>query len=119
MATTLYEYPGCDTCRNAIRWLKARDVPVKLINIVETPPNARKLKSLHMASGLPLRKFFNTAGQSYRDGKFKDRIADMSEKEMFAALAADGKLIKRPIVKSGEEVLVGFREADWADLFQR
>ena len=46
-------------------------------------------------------------------------IAEMSEGKMFAALAADGKLIKRPILKAGEEVLVGFRETDYADLFAR
>ncbi len=119
MATTLYEYPGCSTCRKAKSWLTTRGVPFKSINIVETPPTAKKLKSLHAASGLPLRKFFNTSGQSYRDGGFKDRIAEMSEGKMFAALAADGKLIKRPILKAGEEVLVGFRETDYADLFAR
>lgn len=119
MATTLYEYPGCSTCRKAKNWLKTRGVPFKSINIVENPPTAKKLKSLQVTSGLPLRKFFNTSGQSYRDGGFKDRIAEMSEAKMLAALAADGKLIKRPILQAGEEVLVGFRETDYGDLFPR
>lgn len=117
MTTTLYEYPGCSTCRNAKKWLEEHTADVKCVNIVESPPSAKKLKSLHLASGLPLRKFFNTAGQSYRNGGFKDRIATMTEAQMFAALAADGKLIKRPIVEAGGQVLVGFRAADYADLF--
>ena len=32
----------------------------------------------------------------------------MSESEALAALAADGKLVKRPVVDSGTLVLVGF-----------
>jgi len=118
MATNiLYEYPGCSTCRNAKKWLETQGVEYKAINIVEAPPSAKKLRSLIADSGLPIRKFFNTSGQSYRNGGFKDRIGDMTEREMVSALAADGKLIKRPILKSGTQVLVGFRPADYADLF--
>ena len=117
MATIFYEYPGCSTCRNAKKWLQAHDVTVKCVNIVDNPPSAKKLKALHLASGLPLRRFFNTSGQNYRNGGFKERIATMSDAQMFAALAADGKLIKRPIIEAGAEVLVGFRPVDYADLF--
>ena len=35
----------------------------------------------------------------------------MTEAQALAALAGDGKLIKRPIVDTGEVVLVGFDEA--------
>ena len=69
------------------------------------------------ASGLPLKKFFNTSGQSYRQGGFKETLPDMSETEMLAALAADGKLIKRPLLNTDSRVLVGFREADYAEAF--
>jgi arsenate reductase (glutaredoxin) len=115
--TTLYEYPTCSTCRNAKKWLTTHRVPFKAVNIVESPPSAKKLRSLLLDSGLPIRKFFNTSGQSYRNGGFKDRLGDMTESQMLAELAADGKLIKRPILKSGAEVLVGFRPSDYADLF--
>ena len=38
----------------------------------------------------------------------------MSDAEAFATLAADGMLIKRPLVIGDGFVLVGFREAEWA-----
>jgi arsenate reductase len=38
----------------------------------------------------------------------------MSDDEALKALAADGKLVKRPIVDTGKTVLVGFDEDAYA-----
>ena len=46
MATTVYHYPGCSTCRKARKWLDGQGVEAKLIDLVETPPSKTKLKKL-------------------------------------------------------------------------
>ena len=117
MGVRLYHYPACDTCRRATRWLAAREVEVERVHIVEAPPSRADLETLWRRSGLPLRKLFNTAGRSYRSGGFKDRLASMSEAEALDALAADGKLIKRPVLDGGSFVLVGFDEAAYEAAF--
>ncbi len=71
---------------------------------------------MHKASERELKAFFNTSGQSYRNGGFKDRLPAMSDAEKFDALAADGKLIKRPILEANGGVVVGFKEAEWRQL---
>jgi arsenate reductase (glutaredoxin) len=58
---------------------------------------------------------FNTSGQSYREGGFKEKLETMRDAEAVDALAADGKLIKRPIAIGEDFALIGFREADWAE----
>ncbi|MFT7625067.1 MAG: arsenate reductase [Myxococcota bacterium] len=115
-AWVLYQYPGCDTCRKARKWLDARGVAYTAIHIVDAPPTADQLRTLWQRSGLPLKKLFNTAGQSYRNGGFKDRLPKLSESEALDALAADGKLIKRPLFDAGKHVFVGFRETEWAEV---
>lgn len=115
MAITVYQYKNCSTCRKALRWLDAHDVAHRTVDIVEKPPSAAVLKRVAKAANAPPRKLFNTSGQSYRNGGFKDRLGDMSEAEMFRALAADGKLIKRPLVFGDGVALVGFREAEYAE----
>jgi arsenate reductase len=37
----------------------------------------------------------------------------MSDDEQFALLATDGMLVKRPILITGDTVLVGFKEAEY------
>ena len=117
MAITVYQYPKCGTCRKALKWLDAHGVTYTPIHIVDSPPDKDELERLWKASGLPIRKMFNTSGQSYRQGGFKDKLATMSDDEALAALAADGKLIKRPVVDTGDVVLVGFKEADYEETF--
>ena len=40
----------------------------------------------------------------------------MSEDEQLRLLASDGMLVKRPILVSGDKVLVGFKEAEWGEI---
>ena len=65
------------------------------------------------ASGLPLKRFFNTSGLQYRALDLKNRLPDMSREEQLALLASDGMLVKRPLLVGDDFVLPGFREADW------
>ena len=78
-------------------------------------PSADDLKKWHELSGLPLKKFFNTSGNLYKQMNLKDRLADMSEEEQFSLLASDGMLVKRPILIDGDTVLIGFKEAEWEE----
>ena len=39
----------------------------------------------------------------------------MEEGEQYALLASDGMLVKRPLLVGEDFVLVGFKEADWAE----
>jgi arsenate reductase len=115
VSVKVYQYPKCSTCRKALTWLDERGIEVEAIDITEKPPSKTALKRYWKASGLPLKKLFNTSGRSYRGGGFKDRLPSMSDDEQLAALAADGKLIKRPIVVAGDTVLVGFSADRYAE----
>jgi arsenate reductase len=62
---------------------------------------------------------FNTSGESYRSGKWSEKLATVSQAQALDALASDGKLIKRPFILRGEEVLLGFDEYAWDLAFAR
>lgn len=115
---TVYHYPACGTCKKAIKWLKDRGIEHKLVHIVESPPNKKTLSSVLKETGLPVRKLFNTSGQLYRQGGYKEKLETMSEREAIDELAAHGKLIKRPIVTGDGVHLVGFKEADYESTFR-
>jgi arsenate reductase (glutaredoxin) len=114
MPTHVYQYPKCSTCRKALKWLDQRGIEYVVTDLVAQPIPLARLKDLHRRSGLPLARFFNTSGESYRAGGFKDRLRSMSEADALAALATDGKLVKRPILDDGATVLVGFDDAAYA-----
>lgn len=111
---TVYHYPACSTCKKALKWLEAHGVAHERVHIVDAPLGVAQLRQVLRTSGLPVSKLFNTSGESYRAGGFKSRLAGMSEEEALAALAGDGKLVKRPVVVGEGVALVGFREEEWA-----
>ena len=75
----------------------------------------RDYKYRGQRSGLPLKRFFNTSGLLYKSMGLKDKLPGMSEEEMLQLLATDGMLVKRPLLVGGDFVLVGFKEAQWAE----
>jgi arsenate reductase len=114
MAITVYQYPGCSTCKKALRWLDEQGVEYRSIDIVKQPPSRAELERARKTAGVPVKKLFNVSGESYRAGGWKDRLATTSDADAVAALAADGKLIKRPLVVGDGLALVGFDAEAWA-----
>ncbi|MDE6874936.1 MAG: arsenate reductase family protein [Lachnospiraceae bacterium] len=106
-------YPKCTTCKKASAWLAEKGISVKERNIKEQNPTADELKTWVAKSGLPVRKFFNTSGQLYREMGLKDKLASMTDAEMINLLASDGMLVKRPLFIGENGVCVGFKEGDW------
>ncbi|WP_431808514.1 arsenate reductase family protein [Lysinibacillus sphaericus] len=106
-------YPKCTTCKKAQKWLNDNGVSYEEVHIVEQAPTKEQLKQYWQASGLPLKKFFNTSGMKYRELELKDKLAEMPEDEQLTLLASDGMLIKRPIVTDGKKVTLGFKETEF------
>lgn len=107
------EYPPCSTCKKAKQYLLDRGIGFESRHIKEQNPGYEELKDWYARSGLPLKRFFNTSGMVYQSLGLKDRLPAMSEEEQLHLLAADGMLIKRPIVVTEDLVLVGFRPKEW------
>ena len=104
-------YPKCSTCRKAQKWLDEHDVDYDIRDIKTDNPDLAELELWHQASGLPLKKFFNTSGQLYRSLELSKKLPGMSDAEQYALLASDGMLVKRPIlITDDNKVLVGFKE---------
>ena len=88
--------------------------------IVEQPPSLAELRKLVATSGLPLRKWLNTSGLSYRAlvaEQGRAAIDALGDDDILRRLAADGKLIKRPVLVAHGKVLVGFRDDAYDALF--
>ncbi|WP_178198206.1 arsenate reductase family protein [Ligilactobacillus sp. Marseille-Q7487] len=112
-----YCYSRCSTCRKAQKWLEEHQVEFESQDIVKNPPSQEELLAWLTASDKPLRYFFNTSGQRYRELGLKDKLADMTLQEASALLASDGKLIKRPLMVEDKQVTCGFKEDVYQELW--
>ena len=89
----LIGYEKCSTCQKARAWLKSRGIAYTFRPIREQPPTREELLAWQKKSGLPLTRFFNTSGGSYRALGLKDTLKSKTEDEQLALLSADGMLV--------------------------
>lgn len=108
-------YDRCTTCKKAQKWLDDKGVEYEVRPIKEKNPTEIELAKWVKKSGKEVRKFFNTSGQLYREMGLSAKIKDMSEQEMIELLSTDGMLVKRPLLITDNDVLVGFKESEWEE----
>ncbi|MEQ2519066.1 arsenate reductase family protein [Ruthenibacterium sp. CLA-JM-H11] len=106
-------YPKCTTCQRAKKWLDAHGFVYEARDIKEENPSEAELKEWYAKSNLPLRRFFNTSGLLYKGMGLKEKLPEMSEEEQISLLAEYGMLVKRPVLVTDHQVLLGFKEAEW------
>lgn len=113
-------YPKCTTCKKAQKWLDDKKISYDLRDIKENNPSYDELKKWYSASGLPLKRFFNTSGLLYKSMSLKEKLPEMSEEEQLQLLATDGMLVKRPLlITENGKILTGFKEKEWEELLSR
>lgn len=113
------EYPKCSTCKKAKKYLDDNNISYEDRNIKDNNPTKDELKKYIELSNKDINNFFNTSGLKYRELNLKDKLKSMTFDEKLDLLSTDGMLVKRPIIVNGKNVLVGFKEKEWQELFTR
>lgn len=111
-------YSKCSTCQKASKWLDSHGVKYTSRCIKADNPRPDELIEWFRKSDLPLKSFFNTSGQAYRELGLKGKLAEMSEAQQIALLATNGMLLRRPILVGDDFVLVGFKEEVWSEALE-
>ena len=106
-------YDKCGTCKKAEKYLLNKGYTLEKRDIKGDKPSLEELTAWYKASGLPLKRFYNTSGKLYKELNLKDKIPTMTEQEQLELLASDGMLVKRPILVKGDAILIGFKLAEY------
>ena len=113
---TVLCYQKCSTCQKALKWLDTQGIPYQTRPIKEENPSVGDLREWYQKGGLPLKRFFNTGGNLYKEMGLKDKLPHMTEEEQLALMATDGMLVKRPVLVGEDFVTTGFKEDTWKEL---
>ena len=106
-------YPKCTTCKKAKKYLDDNNIKYEERDIKVNNPTYEELKEWYKISNLPLKKFFNTSGNLYKELKLKDKLDNMSEEEQLKLLSSDGMLVKRPLIINKNLIIPGFKEEEY------
>ena len=119
MKNLFIEYPKCSTCQKAKKQLESNNIEFTDRHIIENNPTEEELTKWIKQSKKDIKKWFNTSGMKYKELNLKDKLVDMSEEDKIKLLASDGMLVKRPILVTEKDILIGFREAEWEESLKR
>ena len=119
MKALFVEYPKCSTCQKAKKWLIEHNVEFEDRHIVENTPNEKELEKWIKQSNKEIKKFFNTSGLKYKELNLKEKLPNMTDAEKIKLLASDGMLIKRPLLILEDAILIGFKEKEWQEYFNK
>lgn len=108
--TTLYGIPNCDTCRKARRWLDARSVEYRFHDLRRDGIDTSRIGDWLREAGAD--RVLNRRGTTWRKLAEADRERAAGA-QLANLLAEQPTLIKRPVVETGDALLVGFDEDAW------
>lgn len=105
MATVIfYQKPDCLTNAVQRRWLEAAGHQVVARNLLREPWTRESLAPYFR--GLPVAQWFNPRAPRIKSGELDPRTLDADQ--ALALMLADPLLIRRPLLRWGEERLAGF-----------
>ena len=105
----LYGISNCDTVRKAIKYLDYNNIRHQFIDYRKNPMSLEKLQTIVSAVGWE--DLINRRSTTYRS------LSEEQKKNINYDLVLDyPTLIKRPVLISGDEVLVGFSEKKYTTI---
>jgi arsenate reductase len=116
MTVTLYGITTCDTVRKARAWLAAEGVPYAYRDLRADGVDRKRLTAWCGKAGWET--VFNRASTTFRELPDTDKVG-LTEAKAIALMLKHPTLIKRPVVESGSQLLVGFKEPAYRAAFGR
>ena len=111
MTIHVYGIPNCDTVKKARKWLDAQGLDYTFHDYKKEGADAGKLAAWSDAVGWEV--LLNKRGTTFRKLDDADK-ADIDRDKAIALMLQHPSLIKRPVVESGDTVLVGFSDSEWS-----
>ena len=101
MKATIWHNPGCGTSRNTLALLQARgDIDLEVVEYLKDPPSGEKLAQLYRDAGLTPQQGLRLRGTDAEERG----LPTASDAQVLAAMAAEPRLIERPLVETEKGV---------------
>lgn len=101
MKATIWHNPNCSKSRMALERLQAAPgIELEVVQYLKNPPGAEKLAQLYRDAGMAAREGLRLQGTDARERG----LAEADDATVLAAMAADPKLIERPLVETAKGV---------------
>ncbi|MBL8398713.1 MAG: arsenate reductase [Candidatus Accumulibacter sp.] len=110
----IYGISNCQTMKRAFAWLTAHGIAYDFVDYRRQPPTDEQLADWHRRVGWSA--LLNTRGTTWRRLDEDERVA-VDQNKALRLMARQPTLIKRPLLETGDQLLLGFEPARYAEVF--
>ncbi|MBK7954589.1 MAG: arsenate reductase [Candidatus Accumulibacter sp.] len=108
----VYGIKNCDTMKQAMRWLTDQGMVWEFVDYRKAGVAAANLPDWNVRAGWG--KLLNTRGLTWKKLSAEERAA-VDEEKALGLMVQYPSLIKRPVLDTGEKLLVGFNPEIYAE----
>ncbi|WDH74855.1 Spx/MgsR family RNA polymerase-binding regulatory protein [Exiguobacterium marinum] len=101
-----YTYPSCTSCRKTKAFLQDQELQVSERHIFRDAPTVDELLQLLAISEEGVDSLLATRSQAFK--QLDVDVEDLKLSELLKLMSENPKLLKRPILTDGKEVIVGY-----------
>jgi arsenate reductase len=101
---TIYHNPRCSKSRQTLALLEERDLELRIVPYLESPPSKNELADIVKMLGVAAADIVRTGEDEYKDSGL---TANSSENDILDAILTMPKLMQRPIVVCGHQARLG------------
>lgn len=112
--TIIYGIKNCDTIKKARNWLEQHQQPYTFVDYRSDGLTAEQLTTFAAACGW--QNLLNTRGTTYRQLPDSDKT-NLNEQTALALMLAQPAMIKRPLLLHNGKYFLGFKPADYQQIF--
>ena len=105
MEILIYHNPRCSKSRQTLEILQQQGIQATVIEYLKTPPNHQQLDSLLRGLEMQPRELMRSGEAEYKQQGLDDPT--LSRDQLIEAMIEFPKLIERPIVVAGDQMVIG------------
>jgi arsenate reductase len=102
---TIYHNPRCSKSRQTLALLEENGISPIIIDYLKTPPTHQQLDSILRGLEVQPRELMRKGEALYKELELHDD--GLSRDQLIDAMVKNPKLIERPIVVAGDEIVIG------------
>ncbi len=114
---TVYGIPNCDTTKKALNWFRKNKIDVVFHDFRQQGVSKDKLHNWSHQAGMNV--VLNKRSTTWKNLDEKQQAQAENEEAAIRLLLDHNTLIKRPVIESGKELLIGFDEKKLSDIFKK
>jgi arsenate reductase (glutaredoxin) len=111
----MYGIKNCDTVKKARVWLDGNGITYDFVDFKKTPPSTDDIARWCNTLGVNI--VLNRRGTTWKKLTANEQASAESESGAIAVMVAHPSAIKRPIIETGSDYLIGFDEAAYQSKF--